>query len=652
MLANTERAFTGYYASRVTVDPTDPDVVWLVGQSIRRRSDGGRACQIVKGAPGGDDYHFVWIDPRHPDHRAVASDQGAQVSVDAGRTWSSWYNQPTGQFYHLAADERFPYRIYSGQQDSGTVAIASRSGYGAIGWRDWSPVGGDERDYDIPDPDDPDVVYASGLGGRLSRYDARTGQSANVTPFPFPNYGKRQTSTEHHFVWVTPFAVSRTGPVTLYMGGEVVFASTDRGAHWSVISPDLTGKTPTARRCDGDVAVADARACGYGGIWSLTPSPRHAGELWVGTDDGLVQLTRDGGAHWTNVTPRGIPEWAKIAAIDVPALADGVAYIAVDDQRQSDRQPHAYVTHDYGATWKDAAGDLPPGHFVSVVRADTARPGLIFAGTDIGAYVSWDDGGHWRALQGNLPTAWVRDLLVHGDDLVAATQGRAIWVLDDLALLRQATPGAAWPGPHLFEPSPAVRVRANVNRDTPISPEEPGGRNPSAGAVIDYWLPSPAKGPITLDIVDASGALVQRLTSEPPARRRAEVYFAPDWLRPTPPLATSAGLHRTVWNLRWSRPPAIAFDYSISTAAGADTPASPQGPLALPGDYTAVLSVDGVRSRAPLRLVQDPRSRVGPADLAASLEFSQAIAADLALARRATARWRPPTTAWRRLTPA
>jgi hypothetical protein len=634
VLANAEKAFTSYYASRVTVDPTDPDVVWLVGQSVRRCSDSGRACEIVKGAPGGDDYHFVWIDPGRPDHMAVTSDQGAQVSVDAGRTWSSWYNQPTGQFYHLAADERFPYRIYSGQQDSGTVAIASRSDYGAIGWRDWTPVGGDERDFDIPDPEDPDIVYASGLGGRLSRYDARTGQSANIAPYPISTYGQRQTTTEHHFVWVTPMAVSRTGPVTLYMGGEVVFASTDRGNHWSVISPDLTGKTPGAQRCDGDVAVADAKACGYGGIWALTPSPRHAGELWVGTDDGLVQLTRDGGAHWVNVTPPGIPEWAKVTAIDVSALADGVAYIAVDNQRQSDRQPHAFVTHDYGATWKDAAGDLPPGHFVSVVRADTVRAGLVFAGTDVGVYVSWDDGAHWRALRGNLPTAWVRDLLVHGDDLVAATQGRAIWVLDDLGLLRQSAPGAIWPGPHLFEPAAAVRVRANANRDTPMPAEEPAGRNPPAGAVIDYWLPTAAKGPVTLDVVDASGVLVQRLTSQAAPSPRAEVYFAASWLHPAAALETSAGLHRAVWNLRWPRPPAIAFNYSISTAAGADTPVSPQGPLALPGDYSVVLTVDGVHSRAPLRLVQDPRSRADPADLAASLAFSQVIAADLALARR------------------
>ena len=631
---NDEQAFTGYYASRVTVDPADPDVVWLVGQSVRRCDQGGARCAIVKGAPGGDDHHFVWIDPVHAGHMAVTSDQGAQVSVDGGATWSSWYNQPTGQFYHLATDDRFPYRIYSGQQDSGTVGILSRSDYGAIGLRDWTSVGGEERDYDIPDPDDPDIVYASGLGGVINRYDARTGQSADVSPFPVPNYGQRQTTTAHRFVWVTPIAVSRAGPTTLYEAGEVVWASTDRGDHWRIISPDLTGKTAGAQRCDGDVAVADARACGYGGIWSLTPSPRHGEELWVGTDDGLVQLTRDGGGHWSNVTPPGLADWAKIAAIDVSALADGTAYIAVDNQRQGDRQPHAFVTHNYGATWKDIAGGLPHDHFVAVIRADTVRPGLIFAGTDVGVLASWDDGARWTPLQGDLPTAWVRDLLVHGDDLVAATQGRAIWSLGDLALLRQASPESVWPAPRLFAPAPATRIRANVNKDTPFPVEEPAGRNPPAGAVIDYWLPATAKGAVTLDILDATGARVRRLTSEPTPPPPSTPYFTTAWLKPQPPLATGAGLHHAIWDLRWTRPPAMSFDYSIATAAGTDTPLSPQGPLALPGDYQLALTVDGVTSRAALRLTQDPRSRAGAADLQASLALSRAIAGDLATARR------------------
>ncbi len=520
---NDEQAFTSYYASHVTVDPANPDVVYLVGQSVRRCVDGGKTCEIVRGAPGGDDYHQVWINPAHPDHMATASDQGAAISVDGGKTWSSWYNQPTGQFYHLAADNDFPYRVYSGQQDSGTVGIATRSDYGALHEREWRPVGGDERDYEIPDPGDSSIVYGTGLGGAVTRWDARTGQVSNISPYLEPNYGRRQTTTAHHFVWVTPMAVSRVGPTTLYLGGEAVFSSHDQGRSWSVISPDLTGKAPGAKGCDATVvALADARPCGYGGIWSMTTSARHPDELWVGTDDGLMQRTPDGGAHWTDVTPPNLPGWAKVASIDVSDIEDGVAYAAIDGQRIDDFQPHALKTHDNGATWQDATGDLPKGHFVSVVRADPKRPGLLYAGTEVGAFVSLDDGVHWRALQKNLPTAWVRDLLVHGDDLVAATQGRGLWVLDDLTPLRETMPTGG-EGQHLYAPSAAYRVRANVDHgDTPVPQEEPAGVNPPAGAIIDYWLSAPAKGPVRIEIRDSAGALVQRMTSDPPPKLAAE----------------------------------------------------------------------------------------------------------------------------------
>ncbi len=631
---NDDPAFSGYYASHVTVAPDDPDVVYLVGQSLRRCAGGGKACEIVKGAPGGDDYHQIWINPARPDHMATASDQGVVVTVDGGRTWSSWYNQPTGQFYHLSTDDRFPYTIYSGQQDSGTVGIASRSDFGAIGYRDWRPVGGDERDYDIPDPADPSIVYGSGLGGRISRFDARTGQSANITPFPVPNYGERQTTTEHHFVWVTPIAVSRAGPTTLYLGGEVVFASADRGDHWSIISPDLTGKQAGAKRCEGDVAVADARACGYGGIWSLAPSPRHAGELWVGTDSGLIQLTRDGGAHWANVTPPATPAWAKVSAIDVSPLADGLAYAAIDNHRQADLQPKVLATRDYGATWRDATGDLPRDHFVSVVRADPVREGLLFAGTEVGVFVSFDDGTHWAPLQANLPTAWVRDLLIHGDDLIAATQGRALWVMSDLALLRQADAAVARRPTHLFAPAPALRVRANNNRDTPLPPEEPAGQNPPVGAILDYWLAGPAKGPVTLEIRDDAGALARRLTSEPESRPDAEAYFAKSWINPPAPLSRAAGAHRAVWDLHYERPATIQYIYSIATVAGAQTPITPEGPYAPPGVYSVTLAADGKTQRANLTLLQDPRTHVAAADFQATLALSRQIGASLATARR------------------
>ena len=546
--ANDNADVAGYYSSHITVDPANPDVVYLVGQSIRRCTDGGKTCTIFKGSPGGDDYHQIWINPAHPDHIATASDQGVVVSLDAGQTWSSWYNQPTGQFYHLAVDDRFPYRIYAGQQDNGTVGIVSRGDYGAIDARDWRPVGADERDYDIPDPDDSNIVYGSGLGGRVSRFDARTGESANIAPFLLPNYGQRQTVPDHHFVWVTPLALSKVGPKTLYLGAEVVFASTDQGAHWQTVSPNLTGKVAGAKNCDGDIKIVDAKPCGYGGIWTLAPSPRHAGELWVGTDDGLIQVTRDGGSRWSDVTPPTVPTWAKIAAIDVSPLADGVAYAAVDAQRLGDLSPRVLATKDSGASWRDASGDLPRDHFVAVVRADSVRAGLLYAGTEVGVYVSYDDGGHWAPLQGNLPTAWVRDLVVHGDDLIAGTQGRAIWVLGDLALLRQTDPALAKTPLHLYTPAPTVRVRANVNRDTPQPPEEPAGENPPAGAVIDYWLGAGANGPVTLAIRDAAGALVQTLTSTPTPTPSAEQYFAARWLRPPAPLSAGSGRHPTTYS--------------------------------------------------------------------------------------------------------
>ena len=630
---NAEDAVTSYYASRVTVAPDDPDTVYLVGQSIRRCRDGGRTCEIVRGSPGGDDYHFVWINPLHPDHMAAGGDQGAIVSVDGGRTWSDWYNQPTGQFYHLAADDRFPYRIYSGQQDSGTVGILSRSDYGAVTFRDWTPVGGDERDYDIPDPVDPDIVYGSGLGGRVSKWDRRTGQVQDVAPWPVSSYGKRPTTVPYRYNWVTPLVASRVGSPALYLGSQLVFRSGDQGRTWSPISGDLTGKRDGAQRCDGDVAIADARACGYGTITALLPSPRHADELWVGTDDGLIQLTRDRGAHWADVTPPAVRDWEKVQSVDVSSLEDGVAYAAVDGQRLDDFQPHALATHDYGRTWRDIAAGLPRDHIVSVVRADPMRQGLLYAGTDAGVFASFDDGATWAPLQQNLPTAWVRDLLVHGGDLIAATQGRAIWVFDDLGSLRQRAASPA-PRTRLFTPSPAVRVHADENKDTPPPPETPLGENPPAGAVIDYEIAAGATGPVTLEVADARGRPVRRWSSaEAEATPPAEAYFDKAWLRPPATLSAAPGVHRFVWDLHEARPPTIGSEYTIAAVWNRGVPTAPQGPLALPGDYTVTLTADGRSHRAPLHLSPDPRVKASAADLRASFALSGRIGAALARSR-------------------
>ena len=618
------------YFSRITVDPQDRDRIYSAGQSIRRSDDGGKHWDIFKGAPGGDDYHFLWIDPRDTQRMIAASDQGAVVTVNGGKSWSSWYNQPTGQFYHLATDNQFPYWIYSGQQDSGTVGIASRSDYGSLSYRDWRPVGGDERDYDLPYPGDPNIVFGSGLGGRVSRWDRRTGVVQNVTAWPVSSYGQRPTDFKYHYTWITPIAFSAKPPYALYLGSQVLFRSTDQGQHWDVISPDLSAKkTGATEGCEGTPTAQQARDCGYGVIYSIAPSPFSNDEIWIGTDDGSIQLTGDGGKHWQNVTPKDLPHWGIVSSLDLSAVKQGTAYAAVDNHRQDDFRPHVWRTHDDGKTWTDISAGLPQDDFVSVVRADTQREGLLFAGTDRGVYVSYDDGAHWQSLQRNLPTAWVRDLTIHGDDLIAGTQGRAIWILDDITPLRQAGADNAHKTV-LYAPADAVRVRANENKDTPLPPDEPLGKNPPAGAIIDYQLAGAAKDPVTLDILDGNGNTVRHFSSaDKPADLPAERYFQKGWLGSPEMLGTSAGMHRFVWNLRYPRPEALLYGYSIAATWDSDTPLTPEGPLALPGKYEVVLRVDGKSYRAPLNIVPDPRVALDPGALAEGLAFSREVGTSL-----------------------
>lgn len=621
---NDAEANASWYNSRVTIAPDDPDVVYTFGQSLHRSADGGRTFEITKGAPGGDDYHQMWINPRHPERRVLTSDQGTVVSVDGGASWSSWYNQPTGQFYHLGADNRFPYWVYAGQQDSGTVGIASRSDYGQLTFRDWHPVGGDERDDDLPDPNDPDIVYSSGLGGKVSRWDARSGQSANVTPWPVSSYGKRQTQVRYRYTWITPLAVTKQA---LYLGSQLLWRSTDRGDHWQVISPDLTGKAAGAQHCDDKVDVADASACGYGVIFSIAPAPQTDDTIWVGTDNGRVQLTRDGGGHWTDVTPKALPDWARVNTVDPSALDADSAYIAVDNHRQDDFAPYAWRTHDAGRSWQKIVGGLPPEHFVATLRADPQRRGLLYAGTDAGVYISFDDGDHWQPLQLNLPQAWVRDLLVHGNDLIAATQGRALWVLDDLSPLRQHDRSGTT---RLLRPAPAYRVHPNNNKDTPLPAESAVGENPPAGAVIDYVLGPEVRGPVALEIRDGAGTVVRRFASTDTAEDAgAHRYFSPVWLQPQKTLPATPGPHRFVWNLRWPRPRAIESEYSIAAVRGQDTLTSPAGPFALPGTYEIVLQAGGKTFRAPLTVAADPRIGSDQAALQQGLQLSLAVGAAL-----------------------
>jgi photosystem II stability/assembly factor-like uncharacterized protein len=627
---NDDGELINSYFARLTAVPGDPDAVYAVSRSIHLCSAGGSHCEIVKGSPGGDDYHDLWINPKQPQYMITGSDQGTVVSVDGGRSWSSWYNQPTGQLYHLAIDNRFPYWIYAGQQDNGTVAIASRSDYGSIGAGDWHPVGAEERDDDIPDPRDPDIVYGSGLGGKLTRWDARNGSTQNISPWPVSTYGARPTDVTYHYTWITPIAVSQLPPYPLYEGAQVVFRSLDQGATWQTISPDLSSKDAARKDCGGDQDAAGAFACGYGVVFSFGLSPRDNDTIWIGMDNGSVQLTRDAGKSWTNVAPAGVPRWAKISSVDVSALAAGTAYVAVDNHRQDDFRPMLWRTHDFGKTWTDISSGLPADHFADVVRADPATPGLLYAGTQQGVFVSLDDGASWRPLQRNLPNAIVTDLAVHGDDLIAATQGRAIWVLDDITPLREMSAVSAANATHLYAPATAMRLRSNENKDTPLPREEPVGQNPPTGAIFDYWLAHAALTPVTLTVSDASGKVVARFASNDVAPKlSAERYFEARWLQPPARLATTAGAHRFVWNLRLPRPLAAAYDYSIAAIDGVDTPLLPEGMLAPPGHYEAVLQVDGKSYRAPLTVQADPRVAVDADALQAALQLSAMVTAAL-----------------------
>ena len=629
-LVNDDGALINGYFAKLTAVPGNPDAVYAMARSIHLCTAGGSHCEIVKGAPGGDDYHDLWINPKHPERMVTGSDQGAVVTVDGGKTWSSWYNQPTGQLYHLATDNRFPYWIYAGQQDNGTVAIASRSDYGSIGAGDWHPVGADERDYDIPDPRDPNIVYGSGLGGKLTRWNARNGESQNISPWPVSSYGARPTSVKYHYTWITPIAVSSLAPYPLYQGAQVLFRSMDQGATWQTISPDLSSRDLQRTDCAGDQNAAGARACGYGTIFGIGLSPRDNDTIWLGMDDGSVRLTRDAGQSWTNVTPAGLPVWAKVGTVDASALDLATAYIAVDNHRQDDFRPMLWRTHDFGKTWTAIAAGLPANHFASVVRADPVKRGLLYAGTDQGVWVSFDDGDHWQSLQRNLPDAIVNDLAIHGDDLIAATQGRAIWILDDVAPLRQIDASILKQPAHLFQPATAIRVRGDQNKDTPLPREEPVGKNPPTGTIFDYWLAGDAHAPVVLRILDTSGKLVRRFSSDDVAPKLpAQRYFEARWLQPLATLSTRAGAHRFVWDLRLPRPIAAQYSYSIAAIDGENTPLLPQGMQAAPGNYQAVLRADGRDYRAPFTVQADPRVAVDGDALSAGLALSQQVVAAL-----------------------
>ncbi|PYP42566.1 MAG: hypothetical protein DMD42_11850, partial [Gemmatimonadetes bacterium] len=569
------------------------------------------------------DYHELWIDPTSPTRMVVGSDQGTVITLDNGRTWSSWYNQPTAQFYHVVTDDAFPYRVYGAQQDAGTAGVASRSDFGEITFRDWAPVGAGESGYLAPDPLDPDIVYGGDTYGGVHRFDRRTGQSHDISPWPVSTFGQPLPGWKYRFTWTSPLVFDRVDRHTLYLGAQVVLRTRDGGLHWESISPDLTGAVARPTATDtGPPTIANAAARGYGVVYAIAPSPRAAGLLWVGSDDGLIHRTPDGGRHWQNVTPQGLEPWSSIGLLEASPFDTAVAYAAVDRHRVDDFAPYIYRTRDGGAHWTRADEGIAPQAYVQAVRADPERRGLLYAGTETGVYVSFDDGDHWQSLQLNLPVASVRDLAVHGRDLIAATHGRSFWVLDDLAPLRQLGDSALRAPVHLFAPAPAMRLRRSVSNDTPLPPEEPHGTNPPAGAVIDYLLRAPPAGPVTLEVRDARGAVVRRFSSDDRATPPAEpVQFADEWLPRLDPPVRNVGLNRFVWDLRYPPPPAARHRYSIAGVAGQGTVAEPQGPLVLPGVYEVRLGVADQTYTRPLRVELDPRVHVADSTLVAQLRL-------------------------------
>jgi photosystem II stability/assembly factor-like uncharacterized protein len=587
----------------IRVHPEKPDTVFVGNIASYRSDDGGETWTSIKGAPGGDDYHRIWINPLDGDVMLFVTDQGASVTVNGGRTWSSWYNQPTAQLYHVSTDNQFPYWIYGGQQESGAIGIASRGNGGQISFRDWMGVGADEYAYVAPDPLDPNIVY----GGRVVRFDKRTGQSQNVAP-------ETLRSGDYRILRTMPLLFDPLDPQTLLFATNVLWRTKSGGREWEIISPDLSRERPAVPASIGDFEtpeLADMKRRGV--IYAVAPSPVTAGTIWAGTDDGLVHLTRDGGVTWRDVTPPSLRAWDKISQIDAGHFDADTAYLAVNAIRRDDMRPHIYRTHDGGETWQRVVAGLNPMGPVNVVREDPVRPALLFAGTEREVYFSVDDGDSWHSLRQNMPASSVRDLVIHESDLVVGTHGRSIWILDAIGPLRELS--SLNEQVHLFEPPTAHRVRWNMFSDTPLPPEEPAGENPPDGAVIDYFLPR-SGARVTLEILDPQGTTVRSFSNldEPEPIDPETLPHPTYWIRPPQRLQSDAGHHRFVWDLRYAPPRGARRQFSIA-AVLARTPSGPHGPFVAPGAYTVRLTSDGESMERTILVKLDPRVSIDPAAL-------------------------------------
>lgn len=634
VLANSDPRLTSraWYFNSVTIDPGNPESVYVPNVALYRLDDGGKTLSIVRGAPGGDDYHQLWVDPKNPASMVLGTDQGTTVSLDHGKTWSTWYNQPTAQLYHVTTDNEFPYVVYGAQQDSGSAAVYSRTDHGQITPRDWFPSGPSESGYMVPDPSNPDIVYVSGTYGTIARFDRRTGLSQDVSPWPTSEFRSAINQRKYRAPWTPVLVLSPADHKTLYFGTQYVMKTADGGLHWQTISPDLTraAENSPEQKPPATPTVANTKAAGFGVVFTIAPSPLNAELIWAGSDTGLIHVTRDGGKSWSDVTPKGLSDWSKISLIEASRFDAGTAYVAVDRHRLDDQTPYVYRTRDYGAHWQLATLGISSPCFLRAVREDPKTKGLLFAGTECGVYVSFDDGDNWQSLQLNLPVSSVRDLTIHGDDLVIATHGRSFWILDDMTPLRQVAEAqkaaAAW----LYKPGNTIRVDNDSFPGTPLPPEEPTAENPPNGAILDYALKAPAKS-ITLEFFDAQHELVRKFSSdERMVTHHVPLPVAERWFPKPEVLQTSPGMHRFVWDLTWKNSGGPTADEEAAYR-------NPKGPKAAPGVYDVRLTVDGRSQDQRLRIAMDPRSAATTEVLKEQVRLGREMFAETMEARRALA---------------
>ncbi|MFZ9686503.1 MAG: hypothetical protein ACO3AW_00915 [Chitinophagaceae bacterium] len=587
--------------AEVKVDPRNPDIVYSANVVTWKSVDGGKSWKGIKGAPGGDDYHRIWINPNNPNIIAMGLDQGGTITVNGGETWSSWYNQATAQFYHVSTDNAFPYNVYGGQQESGSVGIASRSNDGNITFREWHPVGVEEYGYVAADPLDPNIIY----GGKITKFDKRTGQVQNISPVPVRD-GKIR------FIRTAPVLFSPVDKKTLYFAGNIIFKTTDGGNSWTTISPDLTRERydiPNSVGVYTDEKMKNMPRRGV--VYALAPSNKNINTIWAGTDDGLVHITRDGGLHWKDITPTGVTSWSKVSQIDASHFDDNTAYVAVNRIRCDDLKPHIYRTHDGGLTWKEVVNGLP-NEPINTVREDPVRKGLLYAGSENGVYVSFDDGEHWQSLRQNMPSTSIRDLVVKDDDLVIGTHGRSFWIMDNISVLRQLNTSSIKKENILFKPQTTYRVRWNMNTDTPLPPEEPAGKNPPDGAMIEFYL-SENTASVELEILNENGKLVRKFTSNDTLYKIPAVNIPLYWIRPQQLLSTNAGMQRFLWDFHY-QPLNEAPSYPIAAVINNTAP-EPSSPWVMPGAYIVRLKINGKILEQRLSVLMDPRVKTSVKDL-------------------------------------